>query len=63
MKIKQDLFHHCAVHQYNLNEMRRGQLLHAIEKCSPKHLLRTNARLNYFLSLGESEASRGDYER
>lgn len=49
-----------CVHQYSLNEMRRGRRLHAIAKCSPKHLLKTNARVNYFLSLQEAEASRGD---
>lgn len=38
------VFCDCVAHQYSLNEMRRGRLLRAIAKCSPKRLSRTNAR-------------------
>ena len=48
MKTKQDLgvklYFVTVAHQYSLNEMRRGQLLRAVAKCSLKCLSRANAR-------------------
>lgn len=38
------VFCDCVAHQYSLNEMRRGRLLRAIAKCSPKRSSRANAR-------------------